>query len=127
MSEGKRGTQRLGRALVSEMSKRSKRIPSSDLATINANLGLELDTFGIPIPAGDYLVEERFAQPNTVFTTTQVAGGGGYGSFDSHAHEITRAGTFFRPLAAGDRVIVTIIDADSDSPTFIVTGRIPNA
>lgn len=113
MSDGKRGASRLSRVLVKEISKRSKRLPVSDLAKVKPNMSLALETFGVPIPEGEYLIEESFGA-----RTSEESGGGGYAEFANHDHEVRAE------LAPGDRVIVLILDADSDAPTFIVTGRI---
>lgn len=120
----KQGTARLAEVLDKHTRSRTRRAPATDLATIQADGSLLLDTFGVPIPAGDYLVDERFTQENPLFETSSESGGSGDASFAEHTHTIGRADTPFRPLTAGDRVLCVMLDADGDAPTPYVIGRL---
>lgn len=69
----------------------------------------------MPIPAGDYLVDERFTLEDATTPTSSVGDPG-------HAHTVPRAGSF-GPLEAGDRVLVILLNADGDPNPYVI-GRI---
>lgn len=117
------GADRLASALDGRMSRRARRPPTVDLATVRGDLSLLLDHFAIPIPADDYIVTERFLVPDPINQTSSEAGGAGDAQFAAHDHDVERP-DWLRPITAGDRVLVHILDADSDSPTFIVADRL---
>lgn len=108
------GGARLAQVISGEATRRATKPPTIELGLIEANLSLLLDSFPIPIPPADYELEESFVDA----TTRNRAGGAGEGSFDAHDHVIRKA------LAAGDRVIVLMLDNDSDGPTPIIIGRL---
>lgn len=120
----RQGINKLARTLDGHARKvAAPRWPSAELGEIQGDMSLLLDTYSVPIPQGDYLVDERFTQPVVVFTTELTGGGAGDPAFEAHAHEVKRTGTVFRPLAPGDRVACLILDASGDSPTPFVIGR----
>jgi hypothetical protein len=115
----KTGTANLAGVIDHAARRRASRPPAFDLGTIQTGGALLLDSFKVPIPAGDFLVDERFTQPATVLTTENALSGP-----DTHSHTIQRAGTVFRALATGDRVVCLLLDPDSDEPTPVVVGRL---
>lgn len=121
------GMARLARNHDRQIKRRAKRSTTHDLATIQADGSLLLDTFSDPIPQTDYKVAEWFKVANPWFATSPVGGGGpGDPEFAAHQHDIPRP-QLWRPLAAGDRVYVALIDADDDAMTPIVLARIVDA
>lgn len=108
--------QRLGDTLAGRMKKTaSGAIPTTvELGIINANLSLTTDSLKTPIPKGDYMVDIRLkcsTYRTSKETHTHSGGshsqyaGSGYHSHDdgSHDHQLP---VEFRPLKAGDRVLV---------------------
>ena len=109
--------QRLGDTLAGRMKKTaSGAIPTTvELGIINANLSLTTDSLKSPIPKGDYMVDIRL-KCSTYQTSqeTHSHSGGGHGGHlsgsGSHSHDggdhDHRLPEEFRPLQAGDRVLV---------------------
>lgn len=108
------GTAAIARVIDGQAKKRAKRNPVVDLGTILSGGRLQLDHFTRPIPAADLLIDERF----TGGLTRTRAGGAGEAQYASHDHEQAPA------LQTGDRVLVILLDADSDAPTPYIIGRL---
>lgn len=112
---GNRGAAAFAQMLDGHTRKRARAsFPATDLATIRAGLKLELDSFPIGFPEGDYIVGERFSGA----VTGERAGGGGDAQFAAHDHDQAAE------LAPGDRVVCLILNHDSNSPTPVVVERI---
>lgn len=109
--------QRLGSSLASRMKKTSNAaIPVTvELGTINQNLSLSVDSLRSPIKKGDYMVNLAYSGSNyNTSATTHTHSGGSHSGHESgdgththsggsHSHSLP---SVFRPLAAGDRVLV---------------------
>lgn len=110
--------ERLGATLDGRMKRTSgAAVPTfTELGLINENMSLTTDSLKSAIPKGDYMVDARLASSsyNTSSTTHTHSGGNhdghtsGTGSHShsggAHTHRLPEA---FRPLKAGDRVLVS--------------------
>jgi hypothetical protein len=109
MKEQKNGTgsggNYLGRAIKKRMAEAIGGPNDAwDLATVLGDLSLQLDTYGVPIPKGEYMLCRSLILPPTWATSTE-----GDGTTWEHQHTVTRPEQL-APLKAGDRVAVAWIN-----------------
>jgi hypothetical protein len=92
-------TQKLGAALASRMKKTAgAAVPVTvELGTINKNLSLSVDSLKTPIPKGGYMIDIAYSGDS--YNTSDVS----LPECGTHSHKLP---SVFRPLKAGDRVLV---------------------
>lgn len=109
--------QRLGDTLTGRMKKTANgAIPTTvELGIINANLSLTTDSLKTPIPRGAYMVDIRLkCSSYRTSNETHSHSGGSHGGHESGSGSHSHDGgghnhalpSEFRPLKAGDRVLV---------------------
>ena len=112
-----KNTQRLGAALASRMKRTAgAAVPVTvELGTINQNLSLSVDSLDTPIPRGGYMIDIAYSAKSYKTSEDSHTHSGGshsgqeYGdgshthSGGAHSHSLP---SVFRPLQAGDRVLV---------------------
>lgn len=109
--------ERLGDVLDGRMKKTSSAaVPTSmELGTINNNMSLSTDSLQSPIPKGDYMIDIRlkcntYDTSKTAHTHSGGTHGGHEGGSGDHSHSdgehTHRLPEEFRPVQAGDRVLV---------------------
>lgn len=79
--------------------------------------GLKLDTYEEEIPIGDCEIVEYLTAQDPWMTSGEFA------CTTLHTHTIPQPPQL-APIAGGDRVLVYIIDADSDAPTVVIAARL---
>lgn len=102
-----KNTQRLGASLASRMKKTAgAMVPVTvEFGRINQNLSLSIDSLKTPIPKGEYMINLAYSSEsyNTSETTHSHSDGSHSHSGGAHSHRLP---SVFRPLQAGDRVLV---------------------
>lgn len=81
-----------------------------ELATVQADLSLLTDNFGLTIPASDYVKDQRFTFLDPYETTNPTA----VGDHGTHVHTVPRH-LFLGPLLPGDRVLVAWVNEATDA------------
>lgn len=128
------GVDHLARVLDGNARKRARRAYDVELGTITTRqlrtnplaeppaymtvvAGLRLDGTEDEIPIGDCEIAEYLTAGDPWMTTETFT------CTTEHAHEIPQPPQL-RPIAGGDRVLVYVVDADTDSPTFVIGARL---
>ena len=130
------GHAQFAKALDDHVNRRMRRPPPLDFGTITAE-GLAIDGFGPVWPKGGILVDERFNHPDTAespwemnvgapMTSPSFPGSPAATGVALHYHQMPLPPQF-RPLEAGDRVLLVWLDHDGDSPTPVVIARLVSA
>jgi hypothetical protein len=103
---GNRGINRLARALDARMKAVAASPDALELGTIQYDMSLKLDTFGVTIPQGHYLVCRSLTLQDPMVQTSQAGD-------PAHTHDVP-VPPQLTPLKPGDRVLVAWVNQGTD-------------
>lgn len=112
---GNAGINRLAKAIDGRAKERAQRPNELELGAIQDDKSLLLDRFAVPIPPSDYLVSGFLTISEDFITTTELQSGAHsqYQGDGAHDHQIVTPEQF-KPLKAGDRVLVAWVNDGTD-------------